>query len=611
MAWLASGSMTVVSWLSSAPVPAACQGERTQAWSAGSAALAELAAVVDGGVGTPAGATRRASDRASALLTAAAHTLLTRAAALESPHADGTITALTALALVPNLRDRLARVEALGPADAARVSHAVSAMEAIGLAPVRSLAPDASGWECDDALAEMLWPLRAILPSGADLGSAWPGSGSESPLELLSAITSPPAASEPWASLAPLVAEWRQLVASKGSHEVVFASAQSLVDLHAIVERGQSSKAVQGAQAGLFRRFESATIAQVLSHQTRIGTLRSLPARLEVLCESVLALEHSAAAREAPTPRRFAEQARQSSIDLVDAHGALSVAMATALASPGIDQGDRWRALEEPTASCRRATITKVRWQELDRGIEGAAVSPTLRQALARRLPRADPEVIDLFVRSTTLDAPVVGETPPDGAFRLAALEMRRRWAVAITEGGHEADALAATLRLYLDVHEWASLVDALTPEAVAMLPRWGGWEPAPGGNLAGLSRLRGAVRVARDDLTRGDLTSAEPILVEARSAIPDATVASILCRALARSADELPPAGESILARVLAAPGANAVLAGSRALLERLTRARLSERHARQSKDATSALAAQAVLSSLAEELREACREE
>ncbi|MDA1008556.1 MAG: hypothetical protein O2800_06080 [Planctomycetota bacterium] len=116
-----------------------------------------------------------ARGRIRALLNAAALALLTRSATEPIEASHSLLTALTVVALLPEVETLCRRAEGGSTSEKALLLRAANQMDIIGVRPLRELNAGADGWSVDAALREVTEPLRALTElMDGPLASSWP-----------------------------------------------------------------------------------------------------------------------------------------------------------------------------------------------------------------------------------------------------------------------------------------------------------------------------------------------------------------------------------------------------------------------------------------------------
>lgn len=579
----------------------------------GSRALQGLAA----SLGSPSAAADSApSARAHALLTHAAHAFLTRAATLDDSDADGTITALTAMAIIPQVRERIALLEAQGGTALDHANAIVGLMEDAGLDGIRSLTRDASGWECDAALAALVEPTRPLFPWAANGNgslSPWPGTTDQTPLALLDLLVQERADTDsPWSRLSEAVSAWTTTVTpASASREQIQLDAHWILDAdelqrslrHAPVNEEQWARAVGAA----IDRW----MAAVAERNTRAAALSRLDDALPALSAACQVLRASAALLPPnDAPARTRDACAKAHFAAVTVLRAKRTALADAIilvaeddcASPAL----RTQLLEAVRA-CDQAATRVNHWVSLDAATQWlASKEPRLARAARNRAADADTSAGALLTRCCPFPGEDDGPVPNEAAFWNAASRARSAWLEAMTKRTDAEAASRERLLRFVEVCELRAFSDrGLDARAIGLIS-WGGWSPAPFGQTDDLPRLRGAIAVAMEDLAkgpRGEITS-QKALLEAHAALPEARLARAITTALGDRLGALPSSANGPLGRVFLTMQADPILGRQRADLERAARLRLEEHDARRRGDHVAAAAARAQISAIADRL-------
>ncbi len=553
----------------------------------------------------PAGAS--AAARVEAIMNAAAHALLSRAAVLGVDQPGGSLTALGALAAIPQARSMLRALEAGSDPERRSALEIANAMELIGAGSIRSLPPDADGWTCDAALAEVLQPLRAHLAACQSPCSPWPGDADGTPIATLAAALALGDEPSPgWSLVWGVVSAWQRALAEGRASDVAQRDAQTLLELHAMQgAAGRSTSAVGLALEGI-DGFVDGLLAQIADPGTRARSLRTAGEAARALAEAGDALDAADAALALLVPEAFRREAAAADESVKSHASALRTLLREQLRPDAAAPTQSWTALLACSDRTQAACANRRAWNQLEASLGFiAGVNRPLATKLRARLAEAPAEQRALLVSCTPFPGEATGTAAPgEEAFWQAAGAARAAWLTAMAIRSKDAGELAGAVETFHTVAQWRIMTSHDRPALLAALPRWGGWAPEPFGSMGDLARFRGAVAVATEDLGAGRLPRAREAMDAAIDSLPDASLASVLAPALERHESALPPSSCDAIARALVPPGTAATLANERTLLESIARARLAGHHARATGDADGIAAALARLTELLEAL-------
>lgn len=540
-------------------------------------------------------------------MNASAHALLSRAAVLAEDEPGGSLTALGALAAIPQARALMRGLQVGSDSDRRQAELIAEAIELIGVGPIRALSPDADGWECDAALGEVLQPLVSHLHACGSPCSPWPGEAGETPIAALAAaLATDSHTAGGWDSITVVVGAWQRALVDGRVSDVSQRDAQSLLDLRSLqvaVDDAQGS--AEPSLAGL-DAFLERLLARIADPSTRGAALQMASEAASALDDARAALADAQGALALPPPEGFRREAEAASEALSSRANILRSTLTDQLAAEVDAPGGGWAGVAASSTFVRLAADDLQAWTGLDASLAFIArLHRPLATKLRARLVDAGSDQRQLVASC----APYPGEDAQDGslaeqAFWRAAAEARESWLSALVTRSKSATELGLDVETFRTVAEWRVATSRDRPTLLAFLPRWGGWAPEPFGSLGDLSRFRGAVTVAMEALGAGRMREARESMGAAVESLPDAALAAALAPALAPHESTLPPASCDALARSLISPGTAATMSQHRPLLESIARARLAGHHARSAGDDEGAAAALARLTALASKL-------